>query len=168
MESKAAADTVGEAKPWIESLVKKAIIALLVIGVFVLVGCSGVSGEKVDSADSVIGTWRRVGGAHETFCRFSDDGTWTCDDSIDNVTTGNEFNWFNGEYWFEGAQYFDQITDSRGGTASVSSECSEVGEYEIYIQSSGNLRYELIEDECMERFNRLNDAGGIYEGEIEW
>jgi hypothetical protein len=143
-------------------------MVVLVFGGFVLVGCGGVPGEKVDSADSVVGTWRRVGGGHETHCRFSGDGTWTCDDSLDNVLTGNEFNWFNGEYWFEGTRYFEQITNSRGGAASVSTECSEVGEYEIYIQSSGNLRYELIKDECTERINRLNDARGIYEGEIEW
>ena len=167
MESKAAADTVGEAKPWIECLVKKVIIALLVIGVVVLVGCGGVPGEKVDSADSVVGTWRRVGGGLETYCQFSSVGTWTCDNSLDNVITGNEFNWFNGEYWFEGTRYFDQITESKDGVGSVSAECSEVGEYEIFIQSSGNLRYELIEDECQERIAGL--AGlGIYEGEIEW
>ena len=60
-------------------------------------GCGGVPGEKVDSADSVVGTWRRIGGDHERFCLFSGDGTWTCDDHLDDVLTGNEFNWFNGE-----------------------------------------------------------------------
>ncbi len=125
-------------------MVKNTIIALLAIGVFVLVGCSTYAAEKADSIEDIVGTWQRVGGSVEKTCQFSGDGTLSCSDGI------------TGEYWFEGAQYFEK------------SGCLEVGVYEILLLESDNIKFEVIDDdECS---GRVSDLVGAFstEGKIEW
>lgn len=139
-------------------MVKKEIIALLAIGVFVLVGCSTADVEKADSIEDIAGTWLRVGGSKESYCRYSDEGTYVCDQDLERVN--NNTARYKGEYWFEGAQYFDKtiLCIERG---------VEVGIYEILLLESGNIKFELIEDECQ---GRTEDIIGAFstEGKIEW
>jgi len=133
---------------------KIAFIALLAIGGFVLVGCGAEDTEKADSIEDIVGIWKRVGGGLENYCQYNDDGTYGCDQDLKRVN--NNTARYKGEYWFEGAQYFDNI-----GT------CSEDGVYEINIQSSGNLKYELIEDDCPGRVSDIVGSGST-EALIEW
>ncbi len=62
---------------------------------------------------------------------------------------------FKVDYWFEGTQFFDQLTDG------PSSSYTEVGFYEIHLQDYDNLKYVLIEDEYRGAYifqRPLNDA----------
>jgi len=150
-------------------MVKNTIIILLAIGYFVLVGC-GTSGpeeadnmedmtpgpEKADSMKDIVGTWHRVqpGEGLEFYCQFSDDETYVCDRVLERINNNSAR--IKGRYWFEGAQYF-----------SREAGCPPVGVYEINIQSSGNFKYALIEDECAMR--AANVVGrDEEEGLIEW
>ncbi len=131
---------------------KKLIIALLVIGGIVLVGCSTADVEKADSIEDIVGTWKRVGGSSGSYCRYLAEGTFVCDQDLERVN--NNTGGFEGKYRFEGTQYFDEIP-----------MCQEDGIYEILLLESGNLKYVLIEDECEARVLGTTGVGSI---EIEW
>ena len=137
-------------------MLKKTIIALLVIGVFVLVGCGTSDVEKADSIEDIVGTWQQVGGTSEEYCQYSDDGTAICAPTLDHIERNVGF---ISEYWFEGTQYFDRLGEGGG--------CTQVGVYEISLQPNGNLKFELIEDNCAGRiFGTVGSDGD--EGLIEW
>ena len=135
---------------------KNTIIALLVIGVFVLVGCGAEDVEKADSIEDIVGTWQRVGGSIEYIQRYFADGTYYgvygggSLDQLNERIGGNA-----GEYWFEDTQYFE----SHGWPTP--------GVYEILLLESGNIKYELIEDVCSGCAG-LAVGSGSTEGEIEW
>lgn len=144
---------------------KNVFIVLLVIVVFVLVGCGASEPEKADSVDDIVGTWRRVrvgsDSAATDICKYSDDGTYICNFSLEEI---NQNEGWKGNFWFEGTQYFDQTTDAPGGSPSL---CAEVGIYEIQLLDNGSLKYVLVEDECRDRISSA--AGrGVEEGLIEW
>ena len=148
---------------------KNTIIALLVIGVFVLVGCGAEDVEKADNIEDIVGTWQRILVDGDTqvvaFCNYADDGTWICADSVEKVTGQEPSSGTTGagKYWFEGFQYYDTIDHGELMGAS----CVNEGIYEILLLESGNLKYELIEDECSQRMSDLVGSGST-EGEIEW
>ncbi len=133
-------------------MVKNAIMALLVIGGFVLLGCSTADVEKANSIEDIVGTWQRVGGSTEDHCRYSADGTSYCADSL--IHLNDRIEGFAGEYWFEGTQFFDK-------------GCLEDGVYEILLLESGNIKFELIEDNCSRRAQSYVGAFST-EGKIEW
>jgi len=133
---------------------KNAMIVFLVIVSFILVGCGTEDLEKADSIEDVAGAWKRVGGSIANYCQYYNDGTYGCDEDLERVN--NKTAEFNGEYWFEDAQYFDNI-----GT------CRDDGVYEINIQSDGNLKFVLIEDECPGRVSNIVGSFSS-EGLIEW
>ena len=134
-------------------MAKKTIVALLVIGIFVLVGCSTADVEKADSIEDIVGTWRRVGGSAEYYKQFSADGTLYRAESL--VQLNERIVGFPGEYWFEGTQYVEK------------SGCPEDGVYEILLLESGNIKYELIEDVCALCPGNVAGSGST-EGKIEW
>jgi len=134
-------------------MVKKAIIALLIIGVFVLVGCGAEDVEKADSIEDIVGTWQRVGGTTEFYIRYSADGTSYSADSIAHLN--ERIAGFPGEYWFEGTQFFEDVGWPTAGV------------YEILLLESGNIKFELIEDSCTPCAQSYVGAFST-EGKIEW
>lgn len=137
-------------------MMKIAFLTLLTIVVFVLVGCGASGPEKADSIEDIVGTWQQVGGTSGEYCQYSDDGTVICAPTLDHIERNVGF---IGDYWFEGTQYFNRLGE--GGA------CTQVGVYEISLQPNGNLKFELIEDNCMGRILGTVGSGGD-EGVIEW
>ena len=148
---------------------KNTIIALLAIWIFVLVGCGAEGVEKVDNIEDIAGLWQRILVDGDTqvveFCNHADDGTWICADSVEKVTGQEPSSGTTsvGKYWFEGPQYYDTIDHGE----LMGSNCANEGVYEILLLESGNLKYELIEDECDGRISAILGSGST-EGEIEW
>ena len=134
-------------------MAKKTIVALLVIGIFVLVGCSTADVEKADSVEDIVGTWKRVGGSTEFYMRYFADGTYYGAEGLDQLN--ERIDGFPGEYWFEDTQYFE---DAGWPTPGV---------YEILLLESGNIKYELIEDVCAQ-CAQIAAGSGSTEGKIEW
>jgi hypothetical protein len=127
----------------------------LVVILLVLVGCGTSEPEESNNID-IVGSWNRVGGDLVYVCQYSDDGTYICAASLDQVNRGVGF---KGNFWFEDGNYFDQLTED--------GICTEVGVYEIILLDNGNHRFELIEDDCSGR--RLNLFGLFSnEGSLEW
>ena len=135
---------------------KKVVVFFVVFVLLVLAGCSTSEQEVVDSVEGIVGTWNRGGGLETTICRHSDDGTLSCGRSLEQLDRGEGF--FEARFWFEDGKYHEQ---------SDSAECSATGVYEIFVQESGNLLFEVIEDECSNRKTGWVGSGGE-EGEIEW
>lgn len=133
---------------------KRAIVPFVCVVLVALVGCNASEGEMVDTVEEIVGTWSRRGGLGRLICRHSDDGTLTCAQTVKEIESGDGF--FEARYWFEDGKYHEQ-SDVVG--------CSATGVYEIVILESGNLQFELIEDECS---NRKNGWIGIVEEQIEW
>jgi hypothetical protein len=128
---------------------KKLFVPFLVVFILFLVGCDTASPEE----EAITGIWKRVGGA-ESYCRYKDDGTYGCGFTLESVERDSAA--FNGEYWFEEGRYIDKIDF-----------CSEDGVYELNFQSNGNLKYELIEDDCATRVSAYI-GGGNSAGTIEY
>jgi hypothetical protein len=141
-------------------MVKNAMIILLLIGAYILVGCGASETEKADSIEDITGTWRRVqdGSAGEGYYQFSDDGTYLTNQTLEQIDSGTGF---VGDYWYEGTQIFIQETGGPGVS------CPEVAGYEIHLESSDNLKWVLSEDACTPRASWV--AGeGAEEGSVEW
>jgi hypothetical protein len=113
--------------------------------------------NKADSIEDMVGTWRRIGMPRAEYHLFFEDGTYHCSNSLERL---EDQPYCKGEFWFEGTHYFDK--ESRGECTSYSA-----GAYEIYLQPNGNLRFVLIEDECVARISYVTGLGG-YEGSVEW
>lgn len=142
---------------------KNSFMIVLAFAIFILVGCGSSDSEKADSIEDTVGTWRRVrvdgASGGEGYCRLFEDGTYHCDSNLERVSGNSPA--FMGEHWFEGTQLFDQMTE---GAPPL---CTEVGVYEVHLQPNGNLKYELVEDECRDRITAVVGRGAE-EGLIEW
>ena len=145
-------------------------LPLLVIGVFVLVGCGASEPGKADSIEDIVGTWQRVRVDGDTlvveYCRFSDEGTYLCADSVEKPNgqeplTGTTI---AGGYWFEGPQYYANIDH---GETLMGPSCANEGVYEILLLASGILKHELMEGECDGRVSSIVGSGST-DGKIEW
>ena len=137
------------------------VLVIIVIGL-VLVGCGASEPEKADRIEDIVGTWQRVhldGSATEGFFRFSDDGTYISNLTLEAIDSGDGF---VGDYWFEGTQFFLQET---GGQPDMCRGL--IATYEIHLESSDNLKWVLTEDDCGPRASRV--AGSDAEEElVEW
>ena len=143
---------------------KNSIIAFLTIGIIVLVGCGTADVEEADSIEDIAGTWKRVSRSDPVmvdYIRFSNEGTYLFSDSLDKINDVSIPGFLiQGEYWFEDTQYFD--------TRILCTELGvEVGVYEILLLEHGNIKFELIEDECHQRKAHIIGAFSL-EGKIEW
>ncbi len=136
-------------------MLKNTIIALLAIGVLVISGCDSTSNaERADEIEDIVGTWKRIGSI-EMVCRHSQDGALACADRGQELD-GNDV--FLGDFWFDDGLYHE---------TSRRTDCVEVGVYEVLLLDNGNIKYELVEDECEGRVS-INFGAFSTEGKIEW
>ena len=152
---------------------KKAIIALLVTGLFVLVGCSQADPtptmvaedtavpptatvsqveeiveatpeiEVIDSVEEFAGTWRY---SSTDFRRYFEDGTVIGGESLvqlDIKTEAGEFD--DTEYWFEDGLFHQ--TNEKCALAGF----SEPGVYQIQVVDDEKIMFILVDDPCVVR-----------------
>ncbi len=107
--------------------------------------------KLASSAEDIVGTWQSTASSVEV--QINEDGTIHAQSS----STGeiNEL-----EFRFEGTRFFQK--NSRGLGCTL--EGHETGIYDVELFENGNLKYIVIEDECLTRVNYL--AGRIIE--VEW
>ncbi len=128
---------------------KKLVIALFTAIFLVLVGCAASGPKLADSAEDIAGTWHSTTSTTEV--QINEDGTFRGRD------TSGEGRISNFEFWFEGTQFFIQ--------AAVSCDVGNpIGIYEVELLENGNLKWTVIEDECLTRVNYY--AGRLIE--VEW
>ena len=134
---------------------KSSLIALLTMALILLAGCAPGEPQKAQAVDEIEGTWQRIGGQEELFCRLLPDETYVCDERLMLVEAGSGF---KGQFWFEGGRYHDR---------TEAGPCLETGIYELYLQPNGNLKFVLVEDPCPARIAGSVGVGEL-EGVIEW
>ncbi len=100
-----------------------------------------------DSAEDIAGTWHSTIAPMEL--QINEDGT-----VLGRNARGGIFPF---EFWFEGTQFFIQAT--------VSCDVGNpIGIYEVELLENGNLKWTVIEDECLTRVTTF--AGRIIG--VEW
>ncbi len=129
----------------------KLVAGSIAIAMFLLAGCAASGPKLASSAEDIVGTWQST--IHSEEVQLNEDGTWRSQSPDGGFATG--------EFRFEGTRYFDK--------ASPGSECTligaQIGIYEVELLESGNLKWILIEDECLTRVNYF--AGRLIEAEFE-
>ena len=126
---------------------KKLVIALFTVSFLVLVGCAASGPKLANSVEDIVGTWSSTTSSAVT--QRSEDGTLRGQTASGSI--------FTGEFWFEGTQYFQQASVSCGVG-------NPIGIYEVELLENGNLKWTVIEDECLTRVNYI--AGRLIE--VEW
>lgn len=115
-------------------------ITLMVIGLFLLIGCtaSGTPLEPgpVTNAKAIVGTWEHFG----EYTQFNEDGTCRTAPSLERLA---ERPWIISEFWFEGGQYFEKEIEARNVPS-----CGSIGIYEVQMLENGNLVFTSVKDEC--------------------
>ena len=118
----------------------------IVIALFLLAGCAASGPKLASSIEDIAGTWHSTVSSVEI--QLNEDGTWRSEDGIGDT--------FLGEFRFEGTRL---IWKNDSGCIEA-----RTGIYEVELLENGNLKYILIEDDCLDRFNYL--VGRIVE--VEW
>ena len=156
-------------------MVKKAIIALLVTGGFVLVGCSQADPtptmvpeataipptatvsqveeiveatpeiQVIDSVEELAGTWRFHG---TRFRRFFEDGTWVAGPSLIILDIRTDAGEIIGEYWFE-----DGLFHTTDYSCEEEEGVSEAGVYQIQRVENERIRFVEVDEPCAIRRN---------------
>ncbi len=125
----------------------KLVTSSIAIALFLLAGCAASGTKLANSVEDIVGTWRSTVSSVEG--QFYADGTFRSQSSDGHIGTG--------KFWFEGTKYFEQ--------AAVScDEGNPIGIYEVELLENGNLKFTVIEDECLTRVNY--NAGRLIE--VEW
>ncbi len=126
---------------------KKLVIALFTASFLVLVGCAASGPKLASSGEDIAGTWHST--TSSAVAQLNEDGTIRWQFSTGRIV--------NGKFWFEETQYFVQM--------SVACDVGNpIGIYEVELLENGNLKWTVIEDECLSRVNYI--AGRIIE--VEW
>ncbi len=131
---------------------KKQMASLIGIAVFLLAGCAASGPKLASSAEDVAGTWQS--NVTSVALHFTEEGTWGHEFPGDHAHTGSEFR-------FEGTRLI--LKDEPGGACIR--EGAETAVYEVELLENGNLKFTVIEDECLIRFNFF--AGRLIEAEWE-
>lgn len=136
---------------------KKVTITLMAIGLFVLAGCGTPGPRLASSAEDIAGMWLRTARGAPLYILFLEDGTMH---ESTNPELVEDRPWIKAEFWFEGTQLF--IEESLG-------PCDEnpTGIYEIHLLANGNLKFVVIEDECLLRATGYHGRGDT-EGLVEF
>jgi hypothetical protein len=116
--------------------------------------------ELAISLEDIVGRWQGIKGGGG-FVQIEGNGAWTIAyelDELDNPETV----WGVSEVQFEESQLF--ITESvyEFGIGEI---CDNTGIYQVYLLAGGNLRFVVIEDECVHRVGTLQGEAGI---NVEW
>jgi hypothetical protein len=135
-------------------MAKKTIVALLVIGVFVLVGCGTADVEKVDSIEDIVGLWQSTAIGPQFYFLYLEDGTMHGSSNPDLI---EDRPLLEDDFRFEGTKLF---SEQRVG-ACVENPNSI---YEVELLENGNLKFTAIEDECAVRVSTREGVNG----EAEW
>jgi hypothetical protein len=118
------------------------------IALFLLAGCAASGPKLASSTEDIVGTWQSKISLGDI--QYNEDGTWRSQSGSGAVWTG--------EFWFEGTQFFTQF--------SVSCDVGNpIGIYEVELLENGNLKFTVIEDECVVRVHYLE--GAVIETEFE-
>ena len=129
----------------------KLVASSIAIALFLLAGCAASGPKLASSAADIVGTWQSTTSSVEI--QFNEDGT-----SRIKFAQGTDF---TREFRFEGTRFFH--TDiPNGGCAQLG---AETGIYEVELLENGNLKFTVIEDECLVRVNYY--AGRLIEVEFE-
>jgi hypothetical protein len=128
----------------------KLVAGSIAIAMFLLAGCAASGPKLASSAEDIVGTWQST--IHSGEVQLNEDGTWRSQYPDGGVETG--------EFRFEGTRYFDKASPGSGCTLIG----AQIGIYEVELLESGNLKWILIEDECLTRVNYF--AGRLIE--VEW
>jgi len=135
----------------------KQIASVIAIALFLLVGCatsgpklldSATSGPKLlDSAEDIAGSWQSTISSR---IQFKEDGTIRRQ-SFGGTVVVDEFRFEGTRLLFLGA-----------GCNEI--EVEKTGVYEVELLENGNLKFTVIEDECLTRVSAI--AGDVIE--VEW
>jgi len=118
----------------------------IVIAVFLLAGCAASGPKLLDSAEDIAGTWQST--VTNLRFHFDEDGTYVRELVGDHSHTGLEFR-------FEGTRLIWNDVEN------CTSLGYETGIYEVELLENGNLKFTVIEDECLFRVNLI--AGRLVE-----
>ncbi len=129
----------------------KKLASSIVIALFLLAGCATSGPRLASSAEDIAGTWHSTVSSVEV--QFNEDGTGHA-----RVGSGSSF---DGEFRFEGTRIIWKTLDQGNDCVRIG---AETGIYEVELLENGNLKYIVIEDECLVRVNYL--AGRLIE--VEW
>ena len=124
----------------------KQLASSIVVAMFLLAGCAASGPKLASSAEDIAGTWQST--VSSLVFHFNEDGTW-----------GREFPGTGSEFRFEGTRLSLKHVVAGGACIQY-----ETGIYEIELLENGNLKFTMIEDECLQRVNFL--AGRLVE--VEW
>ena len=127
----------------------KKLASSIVIALFLLAGCIASGPKLASSAEDIAGTWQSS--LTDLRFHFDEDGTYVRERVGDHSHTGLELR-------FEGTRLIwkdDEECTSLG---------AETGIYEVELLENGNLKFTVIEDECLQWVNNI--AGRLVE--VEW
>ncbi len=129
----------------------KLIASSIAIALFLIAGCAASGPKLASSAEDIAGVWQST--VADAVVQLNEDGTAR--------SLGPEGDFPIGKFRFEGTRLF--FTDR------PNTDCSflgfETGIYEVELLENGNLKFIVIEDECLIRINYL--AGRLVEAEWE-
>ena len=129
----------------------KLVASPIAIALFLLAGCAASGPKLVNSAEDITGAWHSTISSAEI--QFNEDGTVrrrTAEQTPDDA-----------EFRFEGTRLI--LTEIPGRGCSLIE--AQIGIYEVELLENGNLKFTVIEDECLARVNYL--AGRLIEAEWE-
>ena len=136
---------------------------VIAIALVVLTGCATPAPtptpgpELASSAEDIVGIWHRIAPGEPFYILFLEDGTMH---GSTNPELVEDRPMEKLGFWFEGTQLYIK---------TISGPCPPdiTGIYKVHLVATGNLRFELIQDECRGRASVLYGRGD-YEGLVEW
>jgi len=128
----------------------KLVAGSIAIALFLLAGCAASGPKLASSAEDIAGVWQST--ISSAVIQHNEDGTVHELSAEGDVPIGT--------FRFEGTRLF--LTDRPNTDCSVLG--FETGIYEVELLENGNLKFIVIEDECLVRVNY--SAGRLVE--VEW
>ena len=130
----------------------KQIASVIAIALLLLAGCAASGPKLLDSAEDIVGTWQS--NVTSVALHFTEEGTWGHEFPGDHAHTGSEFR-------FEGTRLIFNSNPAGGCFL----QGHETGIYEVELLENGNLKFTVIEDDCLVRVSYT--AGRVIEVEYE-
>ena len=130
----------------------KLLAGSIAIALFLIAGCAASGPKLASSAEDIAGTWHSTIASVEL--RLNADGTSRVQFGDGSANTG--------EFRFEGTRLY---LKPLGGSNECVEMGAETGIYEVELLESGNLKFTVIEDDCLSRVNTI--AGRLIEAEWE-
>ena len=131
----------------------KLVTSSIAIALFLLAGCAASGPKLASSAEDIVGTWQSTTDSVPGL-QFNEDGTAFGDPASVSPTPG--------EFRFEGTRLF--LVNIAPGDDCVLLG-AETGIYEVELLENGNLKFTLIEDDCL--FRVSYQVGRVIEVEFE-